>query len=242
MKMEKKDREKEKKIDDKTTNKPNDANNEEEGSDSGEDIDLSSGDEPESSESPDINEHDSTKKKKQSWMLKQKKGFASRAATSSLGKALLKKFLDKETRTLLVTLKKLVAKVDGNKKASQVNKNIIKIAVKVIVLYQDKKVTEANFESLKGNFRRICSTVKNNWRTKQFNDKTCDRLIDQMRQFEKGLIRILKPHITAHTEKRIEDTFHDLANAQFLLKAAVLPEFEKVVYVLSYYLEQTGST
>jgi hypothetical protein len=181
------------------------------------------------------------KKKKQSWALKQKKGLASRAATSSLGKVFLKKFVDKETQTLMVTVKKLVAKVDGTKKASQINRNIIKIAVKVIILYRDKKVTEANFESLKGNFRRICSTIKNNWRTQQFNEKTCERLLEQVNQFEKGLIKILKPHITSHTEKRIDDTFQYLANPQFLLKASKLPEFEKVVYVLSYYLVQTPS-
>jgi hypothetical protein len=185
-------------------------------------------------------EHDE-KKKKHDWLLKQKKGFASKAATSTMGKALLKKFLDKETRTLLVTLKKLIAQVDGSKKASQINKNIIKIAVKVVVLYQDKKVTETSFESLKGNFRRICSTIKNNWRTKQINEKTCERLLEQMTQFEKGLIRILKPHITKHTEKRIEDTFQYLANTQFILKASKLADFEKVVYVLSYYLEQTAA-
>jgi len=198
--------------------------------DDDDDLDLSesSGEEDESGKKP----------RRDSWILKQKKGLASHMATSSAGKQLLKKYLDKDTQTLLTTVKKLITSIDTAKRAKQFNKDIIKIAVKVIVLYQDKKVTENSFESLKFTFRRICSAIRNNWRTKAFEEQaTCDRLIDQFEQFEKGLLKILKSYVSQNSVERIRNTFGYVANTEFLQKASRHEDFDKVAYVMAVYLE-----
>jgi len=178
------------------------------------------------------------KKKKSSWFYKKKKAVASKAATSHLGKALLMKFVDDETLMLLNTLKAIITKEGGAKKAHLIKKDIIKIAVKVIMLYEDKYVTEASFDSLRFSFRRICSAVKRGWRPTTCLDKARIMRINKLaNQFEIGLRTILKPHITDKTMKRIAHVVGFLADPKFIESAAKYPEFEKVVYVLAYYLQ-----
>ncbi len=101
----------------------------------------------------------SPKNKRKSWLFQKKKAIASKTATSSLGKALFKKFVDKETVLLLKTIKIMVTKEDGPKKAKEINNNILKLAVKILLLYEDKSLVPESFEGVTFLFQRICSTV-----------------------------------------------------------------------------------
>lgn len=98
--------------------------------------------------------------------------------------------VDKETVMLLETVKTIVTKESGEKKGKQVKKgndcvclpfdhtftlltiDVTKLAVKIVLLYEDKKLHEDSFEPLAFNFRRICSTIKNNYRNHTFNKDT----------------------------------------------------------------------
>eukprot|EP01121_Diplochlamys_sp_Union-15-3_P005538 TRINITY_DN15880_c0_g1_i1.p1 TRINITY_DN15880_c0_g1~~TRINITY_DN15880_c0_g1_i1.p1 ORF type:complete len:237 (+),score=44.52 TRINITY_DN15880_c0_g1_i1:103-711(+) len=177
------------------------------------------------------------KKSKTSWYFKQKKALASKASTSTIGKALLTKFASDETLTLLKAVKTIIAKEAGPKKAHAVKKDIIKIAVKVILLYEDKYVTEESFNSLQYSFRRICSAIKQGYSTDTMDKRRIERINKLIVQFDTGLKSILKPHISENTVKRITTVTSYLGSIDFITKAVKYPEFDRVVYVLAYYLE-----
>jgi len=97
------------------------------------------------------------KQKKKSWSTRTKQGLGS----SAVGKALINKFVDKETKKLINAIMVLVEKDKDKKAAKKVKSDIFRIAVKVIILHEEKYVTAEDFLKLRGNFRRICSATRN---------------------------------------------------------------------------------
>jgi len=78
------------------------------------------------------------KSKKQGVMNRVKKRAASKTATSTLGKKVMKVIVNEETTTLLNSLKLIVKTQTGDaKQAEELEKNIIKIAVKAF--FTDRK-------------------------------------------------------------------------------------------------------
>jgi hypothetical protein len=55
--------------------------------------------------------------------------------------ALIKDFVGPDIETVLETVKKVIEFVDGKKKATEIENNIIKISVKVILLWKKKELT-----------------------------------------------------------------------------------------------------
>jgi len=126
-------------------------------------------------------------KKKSSWLFQRKKAIASKTATSVIGKALFKKFVDKETILLLGSVKTIITLEEGSKKAKQIKNNITKLAVKVLLLYDEKSLKEDSFDGLVFYFRRICSAVRNGWRTKVLEESVAKRVHDLIKEFGVGL-------------------------------------------------------
>jgi hypothetical protein len=111
-----------------------------------------------------------------SWFQKKSKGFASAAAGSRVGKGILKDFLDADSNRLLKALKVLITKDVSKARAKEVERDIIKSAVKVIYLYQEKRVTEDSFNGLTFSFRRICSAVRNAYQARNLDKATAERI------------------------------------------------------------------
>eukprot|EP01123_Difflugia_compressa_P007122 TRINITY_DN1964_c0_g1_i1.p1 TRINITY_DN1964_c0_g1~~TRINITY_DN1964_c0_g1_i1.p1 ORF type:complete len:302 (+),score=73.63 TRINITY_DN1964_c0_g1_i1:154-1059(+) len=79
-------------------------------------------------------------KKKQSTAMRVKKNVGGSVATSSAGKGMIKEFLGKDGVKLLDIVKKVVTLQDGKKKAEEIENTIIRIAVKVILLWKNKDI------------------------------------------------------------------------------------------------------
>jgi hypothetical protein len=80
------------------------------------------------------------RRKKDSVMTRMKKRVAGNAATSPLGKKVVKSIINEETTALLNAMKRIVKKVDSQKKADELEKNVIKLAVKAFMLVENKKL------------------------------------------------------------------------------------------------------
>jgi hypothetical protein len=80
------------------------------------------------------------RRKRDSVMTRMKKRVAGNAATSPLGKKVVKSIINEETSALLNALKRIIKKVSGQKKADEIEKNIIKIAIKSFMLVENKKI------------------------------------------------------------------------------------------------------
>jgi len=86
------------------------------------------------------------KAKKQGVMNRVKKRAASKTATSALGKKMMKVIVNEETSTLLNALKRIVKTQTGDtKQGDELEKNIIKIAVKAFLLIENKQVSADEF-------------------------------------------------------------------------------------------------
>lgn len=137
----------------------------------------------------------------------------------------------------------MVALQDGKKKADKVRKDIMKSAVKVIVLYEEKRVTDEDFQSMQFLFRRTCSGVRNAYQGRTVKnvdqDSIAERISGHLRQFSAGVTKVIKPFVTKHSLDRMESLLAYLANPSFLVKSFSLAEFQTIAMVLSSYLQNS---
>jgi hypothetical protein len=86
-------------------------------------------------------------KKKQSTAMRIKKNVGGNVATTSAGKSLIKEFVGKDGVKIIDIVKKVVAIYENKKKAEEVENIIIRIAVKVILLWKNKDLTNQDLAS-----------------------------------------------------------------------------------------------
>jgi len=88
-----------------------------------------------------------------------KKNVGGSVATSAAGKSLIKEFLGKDGVKLLDIVKKVITLYEGKKKAEDVENTIIRIAVKVILLWKNKKITTKDIASTVPGVKAVWSDV-----------------------------------------------------------------------------------
>jgi len=172
------------------------------------------------------------------WWFRRKKAFVGTASTSPLAKILIKNFVDRETVQLLNTMKIIVTKHSNPAQARMVKRNITKLAVKVIILFESQKLKQENFEGLELSFRRICSSIKNAYSQNNINEETVARIRGHIKSLESGLENVIQPYVSQNSMKRLETTVSYLADTQFILTISRYPEFKQVVMVLAHYLDK----
>jgi hypothetical protein len=79
--------------------------------------------------------------KAKGFIYKAQKGLAEKAATSSLGKGILKEFLPDDSWFIMEALKTMITNTTSAKKAKEIEQNLIKTGVKVAYLYKGKHLT-----------------------------------------------------------------------------------------------------
>ena len=182
------------------------------------------------------------KKQKLTWIQKKKKGIASRAAGSSIGSALFKKNVDKDTQSLINSLCEIIEKEKGKKEAKNIKKEILKVAVKILLLYEEKKVTEDSFQTLIFSFRRICSSVRNAYHARSLNEATAQRIRTLAQTLYTNLEASLQGLVTLNTMERIQALIDYVFNPAFLVAATKYDkEFQQIAMVLAFYLEASSS-
>jgi len=159
--------------------------------------------------------------------------------SSAVGKALVNKFVDKETKKLINAIMVLVEKDKDKKAAKKVKSDIFRIAVKVIILHEEKYVTPEDFLKLRGNFRRICSATRNGYRTGRIEDDTANRIAELIQNFAAGIKEIIGKLVSNTTINRLDGLSNYLGAPDFLVRTSQFKEFDTVAYVLAYYLQET---
>lgn len=108
----------------------------------------------------DVGKGDKTlSKKSQSVSMRLKKGAVSSVATSSAGKGLIKEFLGKDGIKLIELVKQIITQYEGKKKATEVENNIIRVAVKVILLWRNKDITNENIATTVPKVKAVWSDI-----------------------------------------------------------------------------------
>lgn len=98
-------------------------------------------------------------KKAQSTAMRLKKKAGSSVATSSAGKGLIKEFLGKDGVKLIDLVKQVITTYEGKKKATEVENNIIRVAVKVILLWKNKDLTNNDIASTVPKVKAVWSDI-----------------------------------------------------------------------------------
>jgi len=147
--------------------------------------------------------------------------------------------VDKETKKLINVIMVLVEKDKDKKTAKKIKSDIFRIAVKVIVLHEEKYVSADDFIKLRGNFRRICSATRNGYRTGVIEGDTALRISELIENFALGIKEIISKLVSPATIDRIDSLVNYLGKPDFLVRVSKLKEFDTVAYVLAYYLQET---
>jgi len=186
-------------------------------------------------------------KKKQTVGMGMKKGIASATADSTVGKAIMKKIINDETTTLINALKALVTSETGSeKKAIEMEKDIVKLAVKAYILVDNKDIKGQQFliadKPLREAFNLLVKVF--NGRTRARKDRVIEALQKVevfLKQAEKVITELLAPHLGGKNMMRLQSIFAQIANVKFLetvfYNEAVADELEKLIDAMDYYTQ-----
>jgi len=162
----------------------------------------------------------------------------------------MKAIVNEETTSLLNALKNIVRVESGetgdNKKGEELEKNIIKIAVKAYLLIEKGRIDSDDFlkadRPLRAAFELLCRCF--NGRNRVQSEVLYEALLKiegHLREAEEVLTDILAPHLTAKNLFRISFSFGLIADAKFLNKiftdATYDEELEKLVDAMEYYTQ-----
>jgi len=172
--------------------------------------------------------------------------------SSSLGNTIFQKYADEETTKLLSALKALVSNQYDKEQGHTVKRNVIKIVIKVLLLYEDKQLAAENFQEIYSLFRKICALIKNTYYRELTKKQTpvntpldrqsAARISEFGEEMEENLVNLLNKHVSPKTQQRIHDIFGYLKNEEFVIKSFGDPIFSQIVVVLAYYLEKYQPT
>jgi len=189
-------------------------------------------------------------------LFKAKKNFAGKAATSSLGKSVIKKILDDELKQLIACVKNIIAIESGSKElADRLEHNTMKITLKSYFLWENKTVSIDEFKKLeiplKQALRLLLAVYDNagkirdeNFKAQVFDEKftVVAVLLDNVKEL---LITVLQPHLTAKSIARIPETFDKVASRDFLLHAwttvSLKPDVDFVMNFVRRYVQNKPS-
>jgi len=187
------------------------------------------------------------KGKKQNMIKRAKKRAVSKTATSVLGKKVMKAIVNEETTTLLNALKRIVKSESGiSKKAEDLEKNIIKIAVKSFLLIENKVLTADDFlvadKPLREAFELMVKVFNGRGRVKEEKIREALGKVEELlKKAEEVITNLLAPHLTAKNMLRISSAFGCIANADFLMtvfRNELLEEdLDKLIDAMEYYTQ-----
>jgi len=187
------------------------------------------------------------KGKKLGVIKRAKKRATSKTATSVLGKKVMKAIVNEETTTLLNALKHIVKAESGSaKKADDLEKNIIKIAVKSFLLIEDKVLTADDFlvadKPLREAFELMVKVFNGRGRVKEDKIKEALAKVEELlKKAEEVITNLLGPHLTSKNMLRISSAFGCIANADFLMTVFkndnLEDDLDKLIDAMEYYTQ-----
>mmetsp|Transcript_29357 Transcript_29357/g.32621 ORF Transcript_29357/g.32621 Transcript_29357/m.32621 type:complete len:339 (+) Transcript_29357:256-1272(+) len=184
--------------------------------------------------------------KKQSKSTAAKKAVATKLSTSKVGKGVIKKVINDETAALLVSIRRIIKKTSGPKKADEIEKNIIKLAVKSYLLIDRKKLQGDEFlvadKPLREAFELLIKCFNGRGRVDpKVLQGAFVRVEEMLKNAETVITNLLAPHLTPKNMFRISSTFGHLAHNDFLNQVfrddTLEEDLEKLIDAMEYYTQ-----
>jgi len=180
--------------------------------------------------------------------FKAKKNIAGKAATSKLGKSILKKVMDDESNNLMRALKRTVELRTDQKKAKEIQNNIIKLFLKAHFQIEKKVLTPEQFavadRPLRKTFRRIIK-INESYEKLQKDEELLKtnflKIETYLKEIESIILGLLNPYITEKNRKRLSDTVLFLSRIDFLTAVWADPQskepLQKLTTAMAHYLK-----
>jgi len=175
------------------------------------------------------------KAKKGGLLLRAKKNVGGKLAMQS------KKVLPQEVKSLLKGLRKIVEIESGKKKADEVEKNIMKLLVKMVIHVENKSINLDEFlkadRPLRAAFEIIydCFDYYNDMeseRTKKTLRVQFEKMEKLLKEAEQILHDILKKHLQPKSLDRLHSVFDHIATANFFCKVWETPDLYEDLFQL----------
>eukprot|EP01108_Squamamoeba_japonica_P008743 TRINITY_DN784_c0_g1_i2.p1 TRINITY_DN784_c0_g1~~TRINITY_DN784_c0_g1_i2.p1 ORF type:complete len:255 (-),score=96.52 TRINITY_DN784_c0_g1_i2:113-877(-) len=186
----------------------------------------------------DIAEPQAEALEKQGFWFRKKKGVTGKLATSRLGTALFKKYMDEETVELIDANKRIVASHKDEKFSKDLHKHIMRLSVKAIMLYDNHTFTEEDFAQFRVPFRKICNLIKNNYARNIWDDHLISRLSDLVKSIAEGLKAMLNKYVKAETLSKLDECAQYLESKAYWEHAHQSDDYKVIVEVFSHYLDE----
>jgi len=147
--------------------------------------------------------------------------MAVRAQKKILGKmasrSIAKHFVDEITARILDGFYRILKEYYSKKEAEKVIKNIIKMIIKLGVLYRNDKLTQqevATLDEFEKKYRTLMLTVVS-FRQVEFSyDRSV--LLKRLQECQRLIQMVVKPHLSDKSTQRVNHIFQYTANADFL--------------------------
>jgi hypothetical protein len=186
-------------------------------------------------------EKTATKRQRGGLMFRAKKSVASKA-----GNGMVKRLADDDTKALLAALRKVIGKHQSEKRASEIESSIMKIAIKSYLLVDNKSIVGSEFLKVDGPLRAAFElTAKIFDKASRANDQAlmdaCQRVEVLYSDCEKVLETLLLPHVKPATILRLKDVFTTISSPRFLFAIfrdeSLEEEVHDLVKAMEYYTQ-----
>jgi len=188
-----------------------------------------------------------SKNKKKNILDRTKNKVYTSGAASVLGKKVMKAVINEETTSLLSALKKIVNKESKNdKKGQNLEKNIIKIAVKSYLVIENGKIAPDEFLKMDAPLRSAFELLSRCYsqRHRVNRESLFEGLLRVegfLKESEEILTNLLAPHLTPKNLFKISSSFGCIADALFLERVfqdeMLEEDLEKLIDAMDYYTQ-----
>eukprot|EP01098_Paradermamoeba_levis_P012531 TRINITY_DN5503_c0_g1_i1.p1 TRINITY_DN5503_c0_g1~~TRINITY_DN5503_c0_g1_i1.p1 ORF type:complete len:310 (+),score=106.77 TRINITY_DN5503_c0_g1_i1:59-931(+) len=155
------------------------------------------------------------KQTKKSLAYRAKNAVSSKVATSGAGRAVIREIVPEAALTVLDCIKRFIEKIENAEKATQLEKDVIRIGTKVVLLFKEKKIAAKEFLALEKPLREACSMVIDGHEIPFAFDE--NKLADAFANLRTLIEKLLKPHLTPKNLDKIRAIF-DYTKPDMLLK------------------------
>jgi len=136
--------------------------------------------------------------------LRVTKNVGGKVATSSAGKKIIKDMIGKDGVKLINIIKKVIEDLFDKSKSKEIENDIIRIGVKVILLYRNESITENDFVQLRPRVQRLWHISQDYANIINF-DYNAEAIQECANNFFTVLIQILNGQISEKNIQKIRD-------------------------------------
>jgi len=166
-----------------------------------------------------------SKRKKQTFQMRVKKNIAAKAANSKTGKKIIRDNIGADGVAVIDIIKEVIRLKDGEKKSREIESTVIKIAVKIVLLYRNKDISREVLLAPLKLVKTIWSDVLDCCEISFVYDQ--QRLSKYITELQAEFVKMLKPYLTEKNIERMNETINYLKSQGLLDKLYLSEDCDK---------------